>query len=142
MVHVVESKALKTLKNTLFFQHFYFWTMSQFCRHMCSHGHVCGRVWHHLGPLFLPSLPPPSQVFSIFSITIPHWSFLKHLGPSGAHLGQIWCPLGSILVNFGLFWTHWGRTWNKNSYILNEAHENLAFWNLSKHRAPNVSQHE
>ena len=31
---------------------------------------------------------------------------------------------------------------NKKLDILNEADENLAFWNFLKHRAPNASQHE
>ena len=103
------------------------------------------RLWTCLAPFgtHFSSIPPSSlSSFLFLSITIPHWSSLKHLGPSGGHLGQIWCPLGSILVHFGQFWTHWGRTWNKIPYISNEAHENFAFWNFLKHRAPNVSQHE
>ena len=113
MVHILGPKASKKVKHITFFWQFHFWTMSQFCHHMSLHKPLFGRVWRHLGPIFLPSLPPPSQDFLCVSITIPHWSSLKHLGPSGGHLGQMWCPLGSILVHFGQFWTHWGRTWNK-----------------------------
>ena len=101
MVHILEPKASQVGKNATLFQYFHFWTMSQFGRHMSLHGHFCGPVWHHLGPLFVPPLPPPPQAFSTFSITIPHWSFLKHLRPSGGHLGQMWCPT----------WLHFSPSW-------------------------------
>ena len=57
MVHILEPKALKVVENATFFQHFHFGAMSQFGRHMSLHGHFCGPVWHHLGPLFLPPSP-------------------------------------------------------------------------------------
>ena len=98
-----------------------------------------GAIWDPF--FFHPSLLP-LRLFQLFQ-SLYHvgvfWSILDHLEPTLAKYGT---RLGSILVHLGPFWIHWGRTWNKSSYILNDADENLAFWNFLKHRAPDVSQHE
>ena len=140
MVHILEPKASKIVKNTTFFKHFHFWTMSQFGRHMSLHGHFCGPNWCHLGPFFLP---PPSFFLrgmggcvTIFRCCInacigrQHGPKMtqhgSHIGTQHYHIGVFWsildhleatlakygAQLGSILVHLGPFWTHWGRTWN------------------------------
>ena len=140
MVHILEPKASKIVKNNTFFKHCHFWTMSQFGRHMSLHGHFCGPNWCHLGPFFLP---PPSFLLrgmggcvTIFRCCInacigrQHGPKMtqhgSHIGTQHYHIGVFWsildhleatlakygAQLGSILVHFGPFWTHWGRTWN------------------------------
>ena len=100
--------------------------MSQFCHHMCPHGHVCGRVWRHLGPRFLPPLPPPLRLFQLFQ-SLYHigvfWSILDHLEATLAKYGAHLAPFYPILANFGpigdvlgikihIFWTRLMRIWH------------------------------
>ena len=103
------------------------------------------RLWTCLAPFgtHFSSIPPSS--LSSFFICFNHYTTLEFSEASWTVWRPPWPNVVPTWLHFSPFWSILDPlkgTWNKISYISNEAHENLAFWNFLKHRAPNVSQHE